>query len=232
MYAVIETGGKQYRVEVGTVFAVERLEGDPGQQFEIERVLLVADGDEAAIGRPVVEGARVTASVLRQDRADKVIVFKYRPKARRRVKHGHRQEQTVLRIDDIVHGGRSAAALSEAARADDQRRATEAAEAAVVLAAADRAIADQLAASRAQAAADQAAADQPAADEHATPAAKRPPAGKGTPEKLASAKASKAVTKPPVKAGAKPPARPKTQAPEPEAKGRVGRGTKKETKES
>jgi len=237
MYAVIETGGKQYRVEVGTVLAVERLEGDPGQQLEIERVLLVADGDEAAIGRPVVEGARVTASVVRQDRADKVIVFKYRPKARRRVKHGHRQEQTVLRIDDIVHGGRSAAALSEAARADDQRRAVEAVEAAELLAAADRAIADQLAASRARAAADQPAADQPAADQppadqRATPAAKRPPAGKGTPDMPASAKPSKAATKPPVKADAKPPARSKTQAPAPESKSRADRGTKKEMKDT
>ena len=237
MYAVIETGGKQYRVEVGTVLAVERLEGDPGQQLEIERVLLVADGDEAAIGRPVVEGARVTASVVRQDRADKVIVFKYRPKARRRVKHGHRQEQTVLRIDDIVHGGRSAAALSEAARADDQRRAVEAVEAAELLAAADRAIADQLAASRARAAADQPAADQPAADQppadqRATPAAKRPPAGKGAPDMPASAKPSKAATKPPVKADAKPPARSKTQAPAPESKSRADRGTKKEMKDT
>ena len=228
MYAVIETGGKQYRVEVGTVVAVERLEGDPGQQLEIERVLLVADGDEAAIGRPVVDGARVTASVLRQDRADKVIVFKYRPKARRRVKHGHRQEQTVLRIEDIVHGGRSAAALSEAERAADQRRAAEAAEAAESRAAADRALADRLAAARVDATTEQAATtEQPA-----TPAAKQPPARRGTKDKPAPAKASKAGTKPAVKAEAKPPARPKTQAPAPESTGRAGRGTKKETKDS
>jgi large subunit ribosomal protein L21 len=222
MYAVIETGGKQYRVEVGTVVAVERLEGDPGQQLEIERVLLVADGDEAAIGRPVVDGARVTASVLRQDRADKVIVFKYRPKARRRVKHGHRQEQTVLRIEDIVHGGRSAAALSEAERAEDQRRAAEAAEAAESRAAADRDLADRLAAARVET-----TAEQPA-----TPAAKQPPARRGAAAKPVPAKASKAGTKPAVKAEAKPPARPKTQAPAPEPKGRAGRGTKKETKDS
>ncbi len=222
MYAVIETGGKQYRVEVGTVVAVERLEGDPGQQLEIERVLLIADGDEAAIGRPVVDGARVTASVLRQDRADKVIVFKYRPKARRRVKHGHRQEQTVLRIEDIVHGGRSAAALSEAERAEDQRRAAEAAEAAESRAAADRDLADRLAAARVET-----TTEQPA-----TPAPKPPPARRGTAAKPVPAKASKAGTKPAVKAEAKPPARPKTQAPAPESKGRVGRGTKKETKDS
>src|SRR5512139_1882660 len=111
MYAVIETGGKQYRVEVGTVLEVEKLEVEAGQTVTLDRVLLVADGDDAAIGRPVVEGASVSAEVVRQDRADKVIVFKYRPKARRRVKKGHRQELTVLRISDITLNGKSAAAV-------------------------------------------------------------------------------------------------------------------------
>ena len=74
MYAVIETGGKQYRVEVGTELAVELLDVEPGQEITIERVLLVADGDEAAIGRPIVADAAVSATVLRNDRADKVIV--------------------------------------------------------------------------------------------------------------------------------------------------------------
>src|SRR5438094_9738242 len=107
MYAVIETGGKQYRVELGTELEVERLEAEPGSSITLERVLLVADGDEATIGRPLVGDATVSAEVLRQDRADKVIVFKYRPKARRRVKKGHRQEQTVLRISDISLNGKS-----------------------------------------------------------------------------------------------------------------------------
>lgn len=225
MYAVIETGGKQYRVEVGTVFAVERIEGDPGHQLEIERVLLVADGDEAAIGHPVVDDARVKASILRQDRADKVIVFKYRPKARRRVKHGHRQEQTVLRIEDIVHGGRSAAALAEAERAADQHRAAEAAAAADRRAAADRVLADRLAASRAEATAE-------TAEQSATLAAKRRPARRGAQEKVAPAKAPGAGAKTAAKAESKPPARPKTQASAPESKGRAARGTKKETKDS
>ena len=122
MYAVIETGGKQYRVEVGTVLEIERLEAETGASITLDRVLLVADGDEAAIGRPVVADATVSAEVLRQDRADKVINFKYRPKARRRVKKGHRQEQTVLRISDITFNGRSAA---EAARASDEAAKTE-----------------------------------------------------------------------------------------------------------
>ena len=92
MYAVIETGGKQYRVEVGTELEVELLDVEPGQSITLERVLLVADGAEASVGTPVVDGAAVEAEVLRRDRGEKVIAFKYRPKARRRVKKGHRQE--------------------------------------------------------------------------------------------------------------------------------------------
>jgi len=125
MYAVIETGGKQYRVEVGTELEVELLEVAPGDAITLDRVLLVADGDTAAIGRPLVENASVAAEVVRQTRGEKLINFKYRPKARRRVKKGHRQELTVLRISDIVLGGRSAAAdvakAAEAKRTERQR---------------------------------------------------------------------------------------------------------------
>ena len=73
MYAVIETGGKQYRVEVGTELEVELLDAEPGKTITLERVLLVADGDEAAIGRPLVDGAAVSAEVVRQDRGEKLI---------------------------------------------------------------------------------------------------------------------------------------------------------------
>ncbi|MGZ6341253.1 MAG: 50S ribosomal protein L21 [Candidatus Limnocylindrales bacterium] len=118
MYAVIETGGKQYRVELGTELAVELLDVEPGQEITLDRVLLVADGDEAAIGRPLVADAAVSARVLRQDRGEKVISFKYRPKARSRVKKGHRQEQTVLRVTDVRLGSKSAA--------EDARRTEEA----------------------------------------------------------------------------------------------------------
>ena len=101
MYAVIETGGKQYRVEVGTELEVELLDVEAGSAMQIERVLLVADGETASIGRPLVANASVAATVVGRDRGDKVISFKYRPKARRRVKKGHRQELTVLqRFDD------------------------------------------------------------------------------------------------------------------------------------
>ena len=81
----------------------------PGDTINFDRVLLVADGDKASIGTPVVDDALVTASLVRHDRADKVIVFKYRPKARHRAKNGHRQEQTVVRVADIRFAGRSAA---------------------------------------------------------------------------------------------------------------------------
>jgi large subunit ribosomal protein L21 len=145
MYAVIETGGKQYRVEVGTELQVELLDVEPGNTITLDRVLLVADGDEASIGQPLVANAAVSAEVVRQARGDKVIAFKYRPKARRRVKHGHRQELTVLRISDITLGGKSAAkAESKAAEAKEtERQRAEAA--AAEQAAADAALAAKLA---------------------------------------------------------------------------------------
>ena len=109
MYAVIESGGKQYRVELGSEIQVDRLDVQPGDSITLDRVLLVADGDATAVGRPVVDGASVSAEVLRQERGDKVIVFKYKPKARTRVKKGARADLTRLRIADIAFGGRSAA---------------------------------------------------------------------------------------------------------------------------
>ena len=101
MYAVIETGGKQYRVEVGTELQVELLDVEPGKTITLERVLLVADGDESSIGRPLVADAAVSAKVLRQTRGEKLISFKYKPKARSRVKKGHRQAYTQVQITKI-----------------------------------------------------------------------------------------------------------------------------------
>ena len=130
MYAVIETGGKQYRVEVGTELEIERLEAAPGDAVAFDRVLLVADGDAASIGRPLIANASVSAEILRRDRGEKLISFKYRPKARRRVKKGHRQELSVVRISDIVVDGKSAAsaiAKAEEARKTERQRLEEAA---------------------------------------------------------------------------------------------------------
>jgi large subunit ribosomal protein L21 len=120
MYAVIETRGKQYRVEVGTALEVELLDGGAGDSIAFDRILLIADGDAASIGRPVVANASVSGEIIRRDRGEKVISFKYRPKARRRVKKGHRQELTVVRISDIVLDGKSAA--KEYAEAEQQKQ--------------------------------------------------------------------------------------------------------------
>ncbi len=152
MYAVIETGGKQYRVELGSEIEVDRMDVEPGQTIELERVLLVADGEQAAIGQPVVDGARVSASVLRQSRGDKIVVFKYKPKARTRVKQGHRADLTVLRIADIAWAGRSAAKEQEQVDKRERAAAAAAAKAAAEQAAADKALAEQLAAAAAAAA--------------------------------------------------------------------------------
>ncbi|OGN81596.1 MAG: 50S ribosomal protein L21 [Chloroflexi bacterium GWC2_73_18] len=185
MYAVIETGGKQYRVEVGSEIEVERLAGDPGSEVVLDRVLLVADEAEASVGRPLVEDARVTASVVRQARGDKIIVFKYRPKARRRVKKGHRQELTVLRVADIVHLGRSAAAeatrVEEAAKTERQRLE----EAAAAQAVRDAALAERLAKKAAQAKAEANAAQAKAEAKAAQAMAEAKPA-RGTAKPKAS----------------------------------------------
>src|SRR5262245_33648032 len=145
MYAVIETGGKQYRVEVGTELEVDLLDVEPGQEIKLERVLLVADGDESAIGTPVVADAAVSAEVVRQARGEKVISFKYRPKARRRVKKGHRQELTILRITDVRFGKKSAADAKRKEEADAKSERQRLEEAAAKQAAADAELAAKLA---------------------------------------------------------------------------------------
>ena len=149
MYAVIETGGKQYRVEVGTELEVELLDVEPGQAITLDRVLLVADGDESSIGRPLVADAADSAEVLRQARGEKLISFKYRPKARSRVKKGHRQELTVLRITDVRLGKKSAAEAVRKAEADAKTERERLEEAAAKQAAADAALAAKLAKSSA-----------------------------------------------------------------------------------
>lgn len=103
MYAVIRTGGKQYRVASGQVVKVERLDGDVGQTIAFDQVLMVGDqGGDAQIGAPLIEGAQVTAEVLEQGKGPKVIVFKKKRRKGYRRKGGHRQWQTVLRIRDIA----------------------------------------------------------------------------------------------------------------------------------
>ncbi len=102
MYAVIKTGGKQYRVNPGDSIEVEKLPYEVGEQIELEQVLLVANGSGTKIGQPLVAGAKVKATVTRQAKGRKVIVFKYRRSSRYRRKGGHRQNYTRLRIDEII----------------------------------------------------------------------------------------------------------------------------------
>ena len=102
MYVVIETGGKQYKVQEGQVVDVEKLPQAVGETVELARVLLVADGEQVQVGQPTVEGAKVLATVARQGKRRKVIIFKYHPRKRYRRKKGHRQPFTRLRVDKIV----------------------------------------------------------------------------------------------------------------------------------
>jgi|SRR5688572_31567168 large subunit ribosomal protein L21 len=101
MYAVIKTGGKQYRVATNDVISVERLEGEPGGTIEFGEVLLVG-GDSPQVGAPTVVGAKVMATVLEQGKGPKIIVFKKRRRKNFRRRTGHRQLQTVVRIADIM----------------------------------------------------------------------------------------------------------------------------------
>ena len=101
MYAVISTGGKQYRVEPGSTVLVERLAGEPGASVTIDQVLLVADGGDVRVGTPTVNGASVTATVLGEQLGEKVVIFKYKQKVKYRRRTGHRQHLTRLRIDEI-----------------------------------------------------------------------------------------------------------------------------------
>jgi large subunit ribosomal protein L21 len=115
MYAIVETGGKQYRVKPGDTLAVERLAGEPGETLDLERVLLVAgNGDDAArVGSPGVAGAVVRAELVEHIRGEKIIVFRYKSKVRYRRKTGHRQSLTRLRIMDILLDGASSVAPVE-----------------------------------------------------------------------------------------------------------------------
>jgi large subunit ribosomal protein L21 len=230
MYAVIETGGKQYRVEVGTELEVELLEVAPGDAITLDRVLLVADGDTSAIGRPVVPNASVAAEVLRQARGEKLINFKYGPKTRRRVKKGHRQELTVLRISDIVLDGHSAAAdaakVAEAKRTERERLE----EAARRQAAADAELAAKLAPKPAPAEkTEKAARPAKASAKGAAPAAKggsaakSAPAAKAAPATKKAAPAAAKTSKPSAAKAA--PAEPKKA---PAAKPARSRATKKD----
>ena len=102
MYAVVQTGGKQYKVEPGATLQVELLPAEVGSTVELDRVLLIGDGDDVQVGQPTVTGARVVAEVVSQDKGEKIVVFRYKRKVRYRRKTGHRQRLTRLLIKDIA----------------------------------------------------------------------------------------------------------------------------------
>lgn len=105
MFAVIKTGGKQYRVTADDVLKVERLEGEEGGSIEFVEVLMVGEGDNVTVGAPMVDGAMVTAEIVKQGRARKVIAFKKRRRQNSRRKIGHRQYETTVRIGEILTAG-------------------------------------------------------------------------------------------------------------------------------
>lgn len=102
MYAIIRTGGKQYQVAPGERVRVEKLAGDVGETVELADVLLVADGGDVKIGQPVIQGAKVTAQIVEQGKAKKVLVFKKKRRKGYKVKRGHRQLFTALEIKEIA----------------------------------------------------------------------------------------------------------------------------------
>jgi large subunit ribosomal protein L21 len=192
MYAVIETGGKQYRVELGTELDVELLDVAPGDDITLDRVLLVADADTSAIGQPLVANASVAAHVVRHDRGEKLISFKYRPKARRRVKKGHRQELTRLLISDIVLGDRSAAEDARAADTEAKGQRARLEEAAARQAAADAALAAKLAKAAGTTSSEAGTTSSEAGTADSEGAAKTGDADKTAPEGTTPARARKA----------------------------------------
>jgi large subunit ribosomal protein L21 len=125
IYAIVRSGGKQYRVEVGSKIDVEKLRAAEGDTVELPDVLLFADGGQVTAGNPLVAGAKVTAQVVEQGRGPKKVVFKYKAKTRARKRTGHRQPYTRLAIEQIVPPGGEAAAPKRRRRASAKKPAEE-----------------------------------------------------------------------------------------------------------
>lgn len=101
-YAIVEDGGKQFKAVEGGSIEVDFFDAEAGEQVDLERVLLVVDDDKVSVGTPLVDGAKVHATVLAQVKGPKIVVFRYKPKKRYRVKTGHRQKYTRLQINEIA----------------------------------------------------------------------------------------------------------------------------------
>ena len=113
MYAVVNTGGKQYKVRQGEILRVEKLPGDVGSPVTFDRVLMFADGEDVSIGQPVLDNVAVEGHIVEQGKAKKIIVFKYKRRKRYRRKQGHRQEFTAVQIDSITDKGAKAGKAAE-----------------------------------------------------------------------------------------------------------------------
>jgi large subunit ribosomal protein L21 len=185
VFAVVRTGGKQYRVQEGRPVTIERLPGEAGRTVELNEVLLLADGEDVTVGTPTVEGARVVGTIATQGRAKKILVFRYKNKTRARKKNGHRQQFTTLMVDDVLGPGQqpkakvdaAAPALDEPAAAPRRRRGRKVAETAAVESAAPEAAASEAAAPEAaasEAAAPEAAAPEAVADDAPVEPAEKP----------------------------------------------------------
>ena len=107
MYAVVSSGGKQYRVEPGSTLLMERLSSQPGASILFDRVLLIGDGDEVTVGTPAVAGATVSGTVLGEELGPKLVIFKFKQKVKYRRRTGHRQHLLRVRIDEINADGRA-----------------------------------------------------------------------------------------------------------------------------
>ena len=122
MYAVVKTGGKQYRVSKDDVLTVEKLDGDKGDTLELAEVLAMGDGKSITVGNPLVEGARVAATVLEQKKSDKIVVFKKKRRKNYRRTRGHRQQVTVIRINDILAKGEVSKRKEKTAAENDKAK--------------------------------------------------------------------------------------------------------------
>lgn len=162
MFAVIKTGAKQYKVAVGDVIKVEKLDGEAGSTLSLDNVLMVGDDKGVKVGTPTISGTSVTAEILEQARAAKIIVFKKKRRQGYRRKAGHRQEQTVLRITEIGKAAaKKAAPKKAAAKTEEPKAKTEAKKAPAKKAPAKKAEAKKAAPKKA-------AAKKPAAKKTAT----------------------------------------------------------------
>lgn len=104
MYAIIKTGGKQYKAAKDEVIIVEKIEGEPGSKVELDKVVMVCDGDKVKFGSPLVNGAKVKTEIVRQTKGPKINAFNYKPKKNERKRWGHRQPQTYLKVLEVVGG--------------------------------------------------------------------------------------------------------------------------------